>query len=95
MLLLGLALNPSAPMGKLKKASTWFCLQGGGLRIYDGTVFLNNCNIYNNRAGNVSAHLEKSSTFPSAPMENYGCSCEHMSVCSALLTLLIIMSVLG
>ena len=46
-------------MGKLKKESTWFCLQGGGLRINDGTVFLDNCSVYNNRAEIVSDHFKK------------------------------------
>ena len=58
------------PHGKLKKVSTWFCLQGGGMRISDGTVFLNNCNVYSNRALSVSGHIQKASTFPLALMGN-------------------------
>ena len=68
-MLLALALNPSAPMGnQLNHCSCCFA-QGGGLRIYGGTVALDSCSIYENTATYVSA--KKRALFPAPPSMGY------------------------
>ena len=52
-MLIGVALNPSAPLGDLLKALLLLIVQGGGLSIISGTATLNSCTLFNNSAFKV------------------------------------------